>query len=409
MDSDRRTPDARAGALAAAALAELAAVPEQRIADLTLSGVLVPDADGRYDRTDIQRIEVATAYERAGIPLDLLALAIRQGRMSFEFTDRIYPEASPPSGRTLGDLMAELGAAGERLPDVLLAFGLPRATAERPLTVADEQALRTFVAAWTANPLAPDALVRSARILGDTTRRAARGTVELFVEAVALPPEETNTLTLEQLGPRLFEPGIAVASMLEPTLLWVLRHHLVQALNSANVEAMEAQLALEGIRPKADRLPPAIVFADLTGFTRLTEELGDRPALDRAERLAHLAADVAVRHGGTLVKQLGDGVMLAFESSAEAVAAALALASASPAADLPQVHTGIAAGPVIERDGDYFGRTVILASRLSNVAGPGEIVLDAIAAAGVPEHRLEPLGERTLKGIAQPVQLFLLR
>jgi len=408
MDTETPRPGRSHVPLSAADLATLAVVQQGRIAELTRSGVLVPDASGQYDRTDIQRIEVASAYERAGIPLELLAYAIQQGRMSFEFTDRVYPEASPLSGRTVADLMHELGPAGERLPDLLLAFGLPRASADRPLTLADEAALRAFVTAWTAAPLAPDALLRAARILGDATRRAARGSVELFVEAVALPPEVTTTLSLEQLGPRLFEPAIRVATVLEPTLLWILRQHLVQALNGANIEAMEAALELDGIRPRADRQPPAIVFADLTGYTRITEELGDRPALDHAERLGHLAAGIAVRHGGTFVKQLGDGVMLAFDEAQVAASAAIALRVEAATTKLPELHIGIAAGPVIERDGDFFGRTVILASRLSSVAGPGEIVLDPTAAAGLRSHDPAPLGEHSLKGIARPVEIFRL-
>jgi adenylate cyclase len=248
--------------------------------------------------------------------------------------------------------------------------------------------------------------VRAARILGDSTRRAARGSVDLFVEAVAMPPELTNRLTLEELRPRLFDPAIDVSKVLEPTLLWVLRQHLVQALNGANVEAMERALEIDGVRPRADRHPPAIAFVDLTGFTRLTDELGDAPALGHAERLAHLAADIAVAHGGTLVKQLGDGVMLVFDAPASAVAAALALRAAAAATDLPPLHTGIAAGPIIERDGDYFGRTVILASRLSGVAGPGEVVLEATAAAAAGDVPLVALGEHGLKGFATPVAAF---
>jgi adenylate cyclase len=406
MDTEDGNPGAPAGSLTASELAALAAVPEPRIAELTRSGVLVPAKDGSYARSDIQRIEVASAYERAGIAVDLLAIAIQRGRMSFEFTDRIYPEASPPSGRTLVDLVAELGPAGDRLPDVLLAFGLSRATPDRPLTVADEIVLRAFVEAWSRPPLAADALVRAARILGDSTRRAARGSVDLFVEAVAMPPELTNRLTLEELRPRLFDPAIDVSKVLEPTLLWVLRQHLVQALNGANVEAMERALEIDGVRPRADRHPPAIAFVDLTGFTRLTDELGDAPALGHAERLAHLAADIAVAHGGTLVKQLGDGVMLVFDAPASAVAAALALRAAAAATDLPPLHTGIAAGPIIERDGDYFGRTVILASRLSGVAGPGEVVLEATAAAAAGDVPLVALGEHGLKGFATPVAAF---
>jgi class 3 adenylate cyclase len=162
--------------------------------------------------------------------------------------------------------------------------------------------------------------------------------------------------------------------------------------------------------------PPAIVFADLAGYTRLTEELGDEGAAGVALRLAELALETAGRRGGRLVKLLGDGVMLQFARPRAAVEAALDLVGAVEAAGLPVAHVGIDAGRVIARDGDFFGRTVILASRLSGAAGPGEVlvsssVVAAVAAADAADpvsHRpltFGPLGTIHLKGITDPVEV----
>lgn len=396
--------------LDATSLASRAAVPLARIDALVDAGVLRPGPDGRFVIGDLQRIQIAGAYERGGIDLELLGKAIAAGRMSFEFTDRIYPPASPPSGRTVGDLMEELGPLGALVPDVLMAMGLSRPTPDRALAAADEEALRRFVAAWTTPPVDAAAAVRAARMVGDAARRVTEGWVALFVEAIDLPPERSATLTVEELGPRLFEPGIRVASVMEPTMLWLLRRHMEQALNEANVEAAEFALDAEGIRPRSRTTQPAIVFADLTGYTTLTEERGDQQAARSAEVLATLAADIAERYRGRLVKQLGDGVMLAFDEAVGAIEAARALvAAAASSGDLPALHVGLSAGPVVERDGDVYGRTVIIAARLSGVAGPGEIVLDASAVGTTGATEVEAIGPVTLKGFSRPVEAFRLR
>lgn len=395
--------------LTASALARLTGTTAARIRALVAAGVLRPDPDGRFRPGDVQRVQVAGAYERGGIELDLLARAIRDGYMSFEFTDRIYPEASPPSGRTVGDLMGELGPAGSLLPDALLAMGIAQPSPDRPLSEADVTAIRDFLTAWTSSPIEASAALRAARLAGDAARRIAEGWTALFMEAVELPAAESRALTLEELEPRLFAPATRVAAALEPTLLWLLRHHLVRVFNDVNVAAMEDALEVEGVRRRADREPPAIVFADMSGFTRLTEELGDQAAVRHAEALGAMAAGVATTWSGRLVKQLGDGVMLAFERTGDAVEASAELLDAAEAGELPPLHVGISTGPVIERDGDVYGRTVNLASRLSGVAGPGEIVINEVAAAGLPSERVVALPPARLKGLGAPIAVFRLQ
>ena len=96
------------------------------------------------------------------------------------------------------------------------------------------------------------------------------------------------------------------------------------------------------------------------------------------------------------------------QSGALCGGAALAMVDEAPRAGLPPAHAGVDAGPLIERDGDYYGRTVNLASRIADRAGPGEVLVsaaarDAAAGAGIS---FEPIKEADLKGIADPVRLF---
>lgn len=386
-------------------LARRSGATRERIRRLVEIGALRPDADGRFDQRAIRVVQVVAGYERGGVELDDIALALREGRVTFDFADRLYPAASLPSRRTVGELAEALGASGERLPELLLALGLPVPSRDRSLSQDDERILTEFVGAWGLAG-GPEVALRAARLLGDPLRRAVEGWVDLFLEAVDLPPEKRAQLQVDALVPRMFEPGVHVARALEPTAVWLLRRHLERALDAVNVEAMERALEDIGRRPRAAPNPPAVVFADLSGFTRITEEEGDQAAARHASALASLASAIAAAHDGRVVKQLGDGVMLAFARVDRAVDAALALRASVGGADLPPLHIGVSAGPLIERDGDYFGRTVNLASRISGVAGPGEILADATTADAARDVEVTALGERPLRGLTAPVSLF---
>src|SRR3990170_8981157 len=90
-------------------LARRSSSSPERIRHLVEIGLLRADGEGRFALADTQRVQIVAAYERGGIRLEELANAVREGRITFDYIDRIYPEASPPSGRTLGDLVAEIG------------------------------------------------------------------------------------------------------------------------------------------------------------------------------------------------------------------------------------------------------------------------------------------------------------
>jgi adenylate cyclase len=387
-------------------LARQAGTTPERIRQLVEIGVLQPDARGRFVTADVQRVEIVAAYEAGGVAQEEIADALRARRMTFAYADRIYPEASPKSGRTLGELATELGPRGALLTDVFIALGLPNPAPDRPLTEAEERVLPAFLDAWGGPAYAEDATVRAARLLGDAVRRATEGWVHLFLEAIALRPEDRASMSVDELGPRLFEPATRSAQVFEPMTVWLLRRHLEQALNALNVETMERALEAHGLRPKAVRHPPAVVFADLSGFTRLTEERGDELAARYAAALAGLAVATAARFDGRLVKQLGDGVMLVFQRSDEAVEAAIDLRRGAADAALPPLHVGVSAGAMIERDGDYFGRTVNLASRIASVAGPGEILANETAALAAAPARAQSAGPVELKGLSAAEPLY---
>lgn len=153
------------------------------------------------------------------------------------------------------------------------------------------------------------------------------------------------------------------------------------------------------------------VFADLAGYTALTEAHGDHDAARVATRLHELARG-CLPAGTVLVKTIGDAVMLVAPTIGDGVTVALELArivAAEPA--FPALRVGLHVGPVIERDHDFFGATVNIAARVAGVARAGEIVCTAPVALVAGELELaaaQPLGTIRLKNVAAPVELYRL-
>jgi adenylate cyclase len=151
------------------------------------------------------------------------------------------------------------------------------------------------------------------------------------------------------------------------------------------------------------------LFADIAGFTALTEAHGD-------EEAANLVADFANRiraelppRGAAHVKTIGDALMLRIDDPGEAIRVALRIGQVMRDHGAPAVRVGLHHGPAVERDGDYFGATVNLAARVSAEAVGGEVLVTGATAALAPDLDgviYEPRGRRELRNVSEPVELF---
>jgi adenylate cyclase len=182
----------------------------------------------------------------------------------------------------------------------------------------------------------------------------------------------------------------------------------MHAMTAGMLESIERSVAQAGLYGLVER-PPAMCFLDITGYTRLTAERGDKAAAEVADTLSRLVQRTSVRHGGRPVKWLGDGVMFHFRDPGPGVVAALEMAEGVISAGLPPAHVGLHAGPVLFQDGDYFGQTVNVASRIAEYARPGEVLVSQAvvdAAADAPVTFVE-VGPVDLKGVAGPLRLHV--
>jgi len=156
-----------------------------------------------------------------------------------------------------------------------------------------------------------------------------------------------------------------------------------------------------------------ILFADIADSTALTERLGDAAFRAKARDLDAALRTVIREHAGTAIegKLLGDGVLAVFTSARQAIEAALACATEREGAGLP-LHLGLHAGDVIREDNNVYGGAVNIASRISGLSAPGEVLVSetvrslARTSAGV---RFEDRGEQSLKGVGEPVRVWAVR
>jgi adenylate cyclase len=358
--------------LTAAELAGSAGVSVERVAELTATTILRPIAPDTYDAGDIHRIRAIAAFEAAGIPLAALLAASADEKVTFAYYDQLHEPPGMPSERTYAAFATSLGAAAARLPALYAAFGLAEPFPDSRLSVDEERLIEAALERIEATPQ-PDGALQAVRLFGDGTRRIAAAVTSLYAAIEREAPEALRSQPLEAQYQQALVPWARFARWLPDLARWLVSRHLSHAIDAFSVEQIEAMLTEYGFVPARPVVLPAVAFVDLAGFTELTTQAGDDAAASVALRFSGLASVIAGRHGGRLVKALGDGVLLTFPDAVTAVEGCLELLAALPDADLPPGHAGVHAGPIIERDGEVFGRTVNLAARVGDLAPAGSL------------------------------------
>jgi adenylate cyclase len=415
QDDSALAPTAKTGqaqALDAIAVATQARVPLDEVERMTRLGILEPDGEG-YRPSDIMRVRTANAYATSGLDLDDFARGMGLGVVSLRPMDLFYPSPVLHGVRTLGQLAAELEATSDEVASLLIAAGLTVPPVDDPLREDDARIVATLhglaqrVRAAAGPVVAAEFGERLARILGDGSRRMAAAGVGLYDEILGRRTRSAGQHATDAERQRLNELGADVMAAAPGLVTDLFLHHLEQVVVAWWTAGAEEMLDRAGIRPAERPDHPAVAFVDLSGYTRTTEEGGDELAARLATRLATLADRVALARDASVVKLLGDGVMLRSRWPADMVRAALDLVDAVASEGLPAGHAGVHCGPMVERDGDLYGRTVNLAARISATAPPGSVLVsEAVAGAGAPDLHFDPAGVADLRGVASPVPLY---
>jgi adenylate cyclase len=386
-------------------LASRTGVEPERIDELARLGILSRGSDGAFAAGDLASARLAFAFEASGIALGDLGEATRNGLLP-ELSRLVLGEPVGLRPRSHAQVAEDLGLDLDLMGRALEALGLPQIELDAPIRDDDAELLEAAAAAIGAG-LPEDTVLRTLRVFAEHLDRMA---------------EHQRALFRSDVQDRMIASGMPRAGMLEAsaeirqqlvslgfrTSFLIHRRMLERQQFENTAEQLELLFDELGLRRRADHAPEAIVFVDLSGFTRLTEELGDEEAAERSRDLANVVRTAAGRHRGRVIKLLGDGAMLHFASAADAVAGASAVIELAALSALPAARAGVTVGALIRRDGDYFGHTVNLASRICDAAAAGSVTATHEVAELTPELSWTPIGDGTFKGVPDPVPLVRL-
>jgi adenylate cyclase len=395
-------------ALTASELADLAGVTAADVERAAGLGLLAArDGDGRFRETDVRKVRLAVACERAGLPMDAIATAVREGRLSFAFLEgTAYRRWALRSARTYRQVSQETGVSLEMLGGVLEAMGFARMAPDERIREDELEIVPLLQLARSTGILDRVWLTRVGRAYAEGLRLAATVENEAYRARFTGPVLESGAdhrTAMEWASVMAAE----FLPLVDRTLAAVFRRQQELVWTEDMVEDIERELERSGELRRPARVP-AMSFVDLVGYTRLTEERGDAAAAELAGALGVLVGRSSREHGGVPVKWLGDGVMVHFREPAGAVLAALDMVRQLPEAGLPPAHVGIAAGPVVAQGGDYFGRTVNLAARIAARAGAGQVLVSGSVTESPPPKGVAfaEVGAVRLQGFASPVRLL---
>ena len=383
--------------------AERAGISLDELNRLVEVGILTPGEGDRLTAGDVRKAELVRSLEATGVPLEGIGAAVRSGMFPLDFMDSpAYERFSALSTETFQELSQRTGIPVEFLMVIREAAGSAQPSPNDRVREA-ELAVLPLGELFLGAGFRPVLIERILRVYGESLRRIAEVEADFWRSEIIMPLLASGQLATDVTQAKLAEEFSARA---DEAILALLHMQQAHAWTGNIINGFELILDQAGLHRRVER-PPAMCFLDLTGYTRLTAERGDEAAAQLATDLSRLVQRTSVQHGGKPVKWLGDGVMFYFPDPGPGVVAAVEMAEGVASAELPPAHVGLHAGPVVFQEGDYFGQTVNVASRIAEYARPGEVLVSqaVVDAAGGAPVAFSDIGEVELKGVAGPMHL----
>ncbi len=363
---------------------------------------LVPQYEGAWTPAAASHVRIVARLRERGHSLQRIKDASQSGRLAFGYVDELLPSREPRY--TVAEAAAEAKLDPKLVTRLMGAMGL-NIVAEDAISEEDMQVLR-YGAEILAAGLPLPALLQIIRVYGQAMAQVADAEVRLFHLYLHEPlmregasgvevAREMETMTREMLP--FAAPFI---NYLHGRLLGYFVEQDVIGHIESDLDDEDA--AAEG------RMRVVIAFADLAGYTRLTEEAGEVEAVGAVEGFVE-TVEHTLPIDARVIKTLGDEVMIVAADAGTLTAWAVALVGRLPEGS-PAPRIGIHSGTAIYRDGDYFGREVNRAARVVARAAGGEVLVThpVVEASGRQDGiEFELIGEMVLKGFSEPTELFL--
>jgi adenylate cyclase len=305
-----------------------------------------------------------------------------------EFVARLEVEIMGPAQFALDDLLAETGMDLAAAEELWLGLGFPLSRSqELRFTEADVAVLHSVLDLQAQGYAGPDVVVPMTRVLGQALARVAQAQAEVF-----------RTPLLDALAVDDAEPGaIDELTLVTDRLIDRFETYVTYVWRRQLMAAIRRELLDEGSEVEV------VGFVDLVDYTRETRDLGDAELSEVLARFQRMVYDQVTSQGGRVVKVIGDGAMFTAHDPRAAAAAGLGLVDAAARDErLRGVRVGLATGPVVPLEGDLYGSTVNRASRLSDHAYAGTVLVDdetGRALEADPALRLRRTKPQRLKGL----------
>ena len=361
---------------------------------------MIPQYDGGWTRAAVGHARVVARMRERGHSLDEIRRATEQGRLAFGFLEELFPPED--TVYTVQEAAREAGLEAGLVRRI--AAGLGISLAETETLSEDELQLLRYVAAALDAGFPLDALLQLVRVYGQALARVADAEVRLFHLYVHEPLMRSGASGVET-AEQMLALSRQVLPLASPVMDQVHQRYLQHFVEQDVVGHMESEL--DGPAIDLGRMRVAIAFADLAGYTRLTEEEGEQTAVDAVERFVE-AVEVTLPDEARVIKTIGDEVMIVGSDPTALIDWAVGFQRLQVERPLPRI--GIHYGVALYRDGDYFGRDVNIASRVAARSAGGEVLATRPVVEQAGSHlEFERIAEVKLKGFSNPTEVFIAR
>jgi adenylate cyclase len=358
---------------------------------------LIPSYDGGWSPGAVGHARIVARLRERGHSIQDIRRATEDGRLAFGYMEALF--GSDGDGYTVRRAAKETGLEPALVRRIVGALGLSPAQAES-MSEQDVQLLRYIEEVLSAGlPLV--ATLQLVRVYGQAMAQVADAEVRLFhlyVHEPLMRSGATGTETAEEM----LELTREVLPLAAPAMDRVHQRFLQHFVEQDVIGHMEADLDGDA---DLGRMRVAIAFADLAGYTRLTEEQGELQAVDAVERFVE-RVEGSLPEEARVIKTIGDEAMIVGPDAGALTSWAVRFQG--PDADRPPSRIGIHHGRALYRDGDYYGRDVNIAARVAARAGSGEVLVTrpVVEQAGAGLE-FERIGEVRLKGFTDSTEIFV--
>jgi adenylate cyclase len=357
---------------------------------------VIPGTDGSagFPRAAVATARIVRRLRERGHSLQEIRKASQEGRLAYGFLEELFPSTAP--ARTLEELSEETGLEEALIERIWQSIGFPRSALEN-LTEEDLQAVR-YIAAVIESGFPLVAFLQLVRVYGQAVSRIADAEVRLFHLYVHEPLMRDGVPGLE-MADEMENLARDLLPLASPIMDYLHQRFLQHFVEQDMVGHMEVEL---GEKEDLGRVRVAIAFADLAGYTRFTEEVGEEEAVSLVERFIDAVTDT-LPDDARVVKTIGDEVMVVAQDVQALTDWAVGFQRLYRERPTPRI--GVHHGVVLYRDGDYFGREVNLAARVVARARGGEVIVtDSVIEAIKTSDwlKFEDIGTVKLKGFDEP-------